>query len=284
MQINFLKNIRRTVKVAGFDQLEVGAVFQRQRTVPYQRGIDRNTAARRLTVDLVELYRRYCAGFDQLIQHAARPHGGKLIGVAYEDELAAVRQRVQQMLGQMDVEHGDLVGYHKIGVQHGRFSKLAVSICKQTQRLVNCRGRLSCCLLHAPCRSSGWCTANDGSGRLELLINLQYELLDHGLARARPAGNDADGRTQTGLDRLLLLRSEGYVQLAFDPSDLGVKIGMDMCIALADAFPHPHSDLFLRFGRRITVSLILIQGDFVPVQQLSAARNHHPLCNFPRFK
>ena len=205
MQINIFKNICRTVKVAGFDQLEIRTVFQRQHTVPYQRGIDRNTAARRLTVDLVELYRRYCAGFDQLIQHAARPHGGKLVGIAYQDELAAGRQSVQQMLGQMDIQHRHLVGYHQIGVQHVRFSKLAVSICKQTQRLVNCRGRLSCCLLHAPCRSSGWCTANDGSGRLELLVNLQYEPLYHGLARTRTAGDDTYWRAQASLYCLLLL-------------------------------------------------------------------------------
>ena len=139
------------------------------------------------------------------MQHAARPHGGKLIGVAYEDELAAVRQRVQQMLGQMDVEHGDLVGYHKIGVQHGRFSKLTVRIREQAQRLMDCRSRMACRLFHAPSRTACWRTTRDRACRLELLINLQYELLDHGLARTRTAGDDTYWRAQASLYCLLLL-------------------------------------------------------------------------------
>ena len=109
------------------------------------------------------------------------------------------------MLGKMDVKHGNLVGYHQIGVQHGRFAKLAVRIRKQAQCFMDGGSLLPGGLLHASCRAARRRTAHDGACGLELLVDLQYEPLDHGFARTRAAGYDADGRAQAGLHGLLLL-------------------------------------------------------------------------------
>ena len=62
------------------------------------------------------------AAAEHIPQHAARPHGGQLVGVAHQHKAAAGTEGFQQGAHQLDVHHADLV--HDDGVRLQRLLRV----------------------------------------------------------------------------------------------------------------------------------------------------------------
>ena len=58
-------------------------------------------------------HRRNPAG-DHIAQHVARPHRGQLVDVAYQQQVRAGAQRLEQLVGQDQVEHRGFVHHQQV--------------------------------------------------------------------------------------------------------------------------------------------------------------------------
>ena len=209
-------------------KLKVRTVLQTEIAVTNQLGVYRDPAAGVLAEYPVQLDDRDAAAGKQLAQHSARPHGGELIGVADEDELTAVGHGLEEMHGQVVVQHGDLVRQNEIGVQLLHRAKIAAVPGHETESLVDRRSAFPGGLLHTPGRASRGRTADDPVLRVPALVDVQDRLLDHGLAGAWAAGDDAQRMAERHLDGLSLLRREADAENALLLVDFMIQVGIDI--------------------------------------------------------
>ena len=209
-------------------KLKVRTVLQTEIAVADQLGIYRDPAAGVLAEYPVQLDDRDAAAGKQLAQHSARPHGGELIGVADEDELTAVGHGLEEMHGQVVVQHGDLVCQNEIGVQILHRAKIAAVPGHETERLVDRGSTFSGGLLHSPGRATRGRAADDPVLRVPALVDIQDRLLDHGLASAWAAGDDAQRMDERHLDGLPLLRREADAENALLLVDFMIQVGIDI--------------------------------------------------------
>ena len=80
-------------------------------------GVGGDAAAGTLPVNLTKPHHRNAAAGDELTEHRPRPYAGQLVGVPYQDQLAAGRQGVKQMSRQVDVHHGDFIHQDQVRIQ-----------------------------------------------------------------------------------------------------------------------------------------------------------------------
>ena len=114
-------------------------------------GVQDNAAAPRLPEDPRQAYHREHAGIDDIPQHVPRAHGGKLIHVAYQNQLHSGRDRLEQGVHQDDVDHGTLVHNEHVPLQPVFLVALIALRGLELQQAVDGSGFHACCLGHPLC-------------------------------------------------------------------------------------------------------------------------------------
>ena len=76
-----------------------------------------DVAASRLAKHHVQSHHRRRAGVDDIAQHVARAHRRQLVDVADQQQMGAGRDRLQQAVGEQQVQHRRLVYDHHVGSQ-----------------------------------------------------------------------------------------------------------------------------------------------------------------------
>ena len=101
--------------ILGGEQEEIAAVLRDQRQFPPvdQVGIGNDLRIGGLAEDTRQARHRHQAAGDQIAQHIARPDRGQLIHIADQEQLCAGRHRLEQVIGQQQVEHRGFV-YHQV--------------------------------------------------------------------------------------------------------------------------------------------------------------------------
>ena len=145
-------------------------------------------------------------------QHAARPHGGQLIGVAHQHQPRAVHHRVQQRAHKQYVHHGHLVADERLYLQRMLpvAAEVLLVLAAVLQQAVYRAG------LHA--RGLAHTLGRPPRGRAQRHVlavrqQAQYALDYRGLARARAAGYHRHAARNGQRDRLALLGRELYAVL-----------------------------------------------------------------------
>ena len=141
-----------------------------------------------LSVDEVELHDGHGAGIDHIAQHIARAHAGKLIDIADQEKVRRWVHRLEQVVGQQQVEHAGLVHDEHIHVQRILVIVLEPLPRNKAQQPVNGLRRASGGLG----QPLGGPTGRRGKGISALEPLQDFDDRAHGrrLARARAAGQD----------------------------------------------------------------------------------------------
>ena len=154
--------------------------------------ISGDTATIALPEYAIQSHYRYSAAGDDLAQHGAGPDRGKLIRIANQHKLTAVRYGAEQMVGKIDIHHGHLIHYNQIRIQHLRFTVVAVLTGQKPKRFVNGSGREPGRLLHPAGCASCRRTADNFCSAVFPAIDIQQESLDQRLAGTGAAGNHTE--------------------------------------------------------------------------------------------
>ena len=210
---------RHEVEVA----LALGPAKVRDRALVDAVGVDDDPAHRRLAEHLGQAHHRDRPRGDDVGQHLARSHRGKLVDVADDQQGGVVGDRLQERVHQQHVHHRRFVDHEQIAVDGTvRIPPEAAGGGIDFEQPVDGARLESRRLGHAPRRPAGG-RAEDQAGALGGQ-DAQDGVDDGGLADAGAAGDDQHLGGQGEAHRGALARGEGESGSLLDPGKGLVRV------------------------------------------------------------
>ena len=249
----------------------------------YAVGARDDEALHGLSENFRELHNRHLSRRDEIPQHIARPHAGKLIAVAHHDQAAAERKRPQHGFEKQNIHHGKLVENEGIAIQQILFvpgeGLAIVFVPLHLQEPVDCLGLLARQVAHA--------LGSTACGRGEQhLLPLLLQDADDRLERRRLTGAGAAGEDQQPVferltDGILLELCILHASLAFHCLDEAGR-ARDGMRGEPEHGQNPTGGVYLRLEQarqkeKITAAQLTAHQCAVPRQLL-----HSLLCQLER--
>ncbi len=224
-------------------------------------GVDHDPALLGLTKDVIEPDHRDDGGGDEVAKDVSGSHRGQLVGIADEDQSAARGDGLEEVGGELDVEHGNLVHDHHVGFE----GPLAVTVelagaGVELQQAVDGAGAGSGRLFEALCGPS-----RRRRQQYPLLLraeNLGEALNQSGLAGARSSRDDENPAGERRRKRLALSLSEIDLDTPLVPVQSGFDVeyrGRSMCGAARGCCRQPWPRRLRVGGRRRRARHLLAQ-------------------------
>ena len=179
-------------------------------------GVRDDPALRGLAEDRRQADGRDTRDSQEVLQDRPRPHRGQLIRVAHQEERGGEGNRLEQVVGEQDIDHGRLIHDHEVGLQRIPGVPLEPPFARVPFQQPMERARLVPGDLGQPLRG-----APRGRGEMHpepLRLQEPDHRLENGrLPRSRAAREDEQLLLERQPDRLALLLGQGKPGLLLDP-------------------------------------------------------------------
>ncbi len=160
-------------------------------------------------------YREF-ARFDDIAKHVSGTYGRKLVGVAHQDQNGLRRDRLEQVVGDYYVHHGNFVHDHEVGGKRFLLVSLKPAhLGTEFEQPVNRRGRMPRGLREPLCRAAGG--RRQADARPDAFVYGKNRPHQGGFAGARSSRYYDDFFAEGQLDRFFLKGSEREIQASADP-------------------------------------------------------------------
>ena len=187
-------------------------------------GVDDDARLLGLAEDLGQAHPRDVAGGEQVAQDLAGADRGELIDVADEQQVRALGDRLDQLVGEDHVHHRGLVDHDQVGVKRVLSVVFRVAAGLELQQPVNGQGLMSGQLRQALGGPAG--RRDQHHGRVLGGGELDDRADGEALAAPRPAGQHRDLARERERDRLLLAGGEVLAGLAVQPAQRLVPVDL----------------------------------------------------------